>query len=188
MFVYLTCFLFILASAQKWSLPCSMLALAIASAKLYFSQRLGKISDPDPTIKMIACIMPLQILHLSGLLFSLVFVASYIQSYIILSITLVTALNGLILFLTYFKSDKRKALRQIFYPKENQIGKKESGFVFFTAVLTSWISPNSVWANTFELETWFLLISSSTCTIVYFIHIVAIVLFEQLIEVKQDNI
>jgi hypothetical protein len=102
------------------------LALAIASARLYFSQRLGKFSDPEPSFKMIACTMTLNIFFLSGLLYSLVLVASYIQAYILLTITTVTAVNGLILFLKFFQSKKREALRRDFYPTDEQQGKKES--------------------------------------------------------------
>jgi hypothetical protein len=168
------------APSQKWSLPFSLLALAIASAKLYFSQRLGKFSDPDPTLKMLACIMPIILLFLSGLLYSLVFVAIYIQGYILLTITSVIGLNGFILFFKYFQKNNRVELRKVFYPTDEQQGKKESGFVFFTAVLTSWISPCSIWANTFGQKTCFLLISSSTCIAVYFINIITIGIFEQL--------
>jgi hypothetical protein len=99
------------------SLPFSLLALAFASAKLYFSQRLGGFSDPDPTLKVIACIMPIILFFLSGLLYSLVFVASCIQAYSLLTITSVTALNGLILFLKYFQKNKRETLRRFFLSK-----------------------------------------------------------------------
>ncbi len=89
-------------------------------------------------------------------------------------------MNGLILFLKYFQKNKREKLRRDFYPKDQQHGKKESGFVFFTAVLTSWISPCSIWTNNFCQKARFLLISSSTCIIVYFLHIITIGLFENL--------
>jgi ankyrin repeat protein len=167
-------------SSQKWSLLCSLLALAIASAKLYFSQRLGGHSDPDPTLKMVGCIMPIILFFLSGLLYSLVFVATYIQGYILLTITSVIGLNGFILFIKYFQKNKREELRRFFYPTDAQQGKKESGFVFFTAVLTSWISSCSVWANTFGQETWFLFLSSSTSIAVYVIHIITIGISEKL--------
>ncbi len=168
--IQITFFYFVSVSSQKWSLLCSLLALAIASAKLYFLQRLGKISDPDPNINMLLCIMPINILFLSGLLYSLVFVATYIHGYILLTITSVIGLNGFILFQMYFQKNKREELRRFFYPTDEQQGKKECGFVFFTAVLTSWISPCSIWANTFGQKTCFLLISSSTCIAVYFIN------------------
>jgi ankyrin repeat protein len=168
------------APSQKWSLPFSLLALAIASAKLYFSQRLGKFSDPDPTLKMLAGIMPIILLFLSGLLYSLVFVATYIQGYILLTISSVIVLNGFILFFKYFQKKKREVLRKVFYPTDEQQGKKESGFVFFTAVLTSWIAPCSIWANILGQKTWFLLISSSSCIVVYFVNIITIGVFEKL--------
>ncbi len=106
--------------------------------------------------------------------------ASYIHGYILLTITCVIGLNGFILFQTYFQKTKREELRRFFYPTDEQQGKKESGFVFFTAVLTSWISPCSIWANTFGRKTSFLLISSSTCIVVYFINIIAVGISEEL--------
>jgi hypothetical protein len=174
-------FFYLSAPSQKWSLPFSLLALAIASAKLFFAQRLGKFSDPDPTLKMLACIMPIILLLLSGLLYSLVFVASYIQGYILLTISSVIVLNGFILFFKFFQQKNREELREVFYPTDEQQGKKESGSVFFTAVLTSWISPSAVWANTFGQKTWFLFHSSSTCIITYFIHIISIGIYEKLV-------
>ncbi len=122
---------------------------------------------------------PIILLFLSGFLYSLVFVASYIQGYILLTITSVIVLNGFILFFKYFQKNKREQLRRFFYPIDEQ-GKKESEFVFFTAVLTSWISPCSIWANTFGQKTCFLLISSSTCIVVYFLNIIIIGIFERL--------
>jgi ankyrin repeat protein len=168
------------ASSQLRSLPFSLFALGFASAKLYFSQRLGSYSDPDPTLKMISVMILINIVFLSGLLYSLIFVASYTQGYILLTIAIVTVLNGLILYPKYFKKDQRKALRGIFYPKDEKLGKKESGFVFFTAVLTSWISPSSIWANTFEKKKWFLMVSSSICITVYGLNIIVIGITEQL--------
>jgi hypothetical protein len=167
------------AFSQCLSLPFSLLALSIASAKLYFSQRLGKFSDSDPTIKMLVWIMPINIIFLSGFLYSLVFVDSYIQAYILLTITSIIGLNGFILFLKYFQKNKREALRRDFYPRDEQHGKKESGYIFITAVLTSWISPCSIWSNTFGQKTWFLFYSSSICIIVYFINIITIGIFEK---------
>ncbi len=124
--------------------------------------------------------MPIILLFLSGIVYSLVFVASYIQGYILLTFTSVIVLNWIVLFFKYFQKKKREELRKFFYPTDEQQGKKESGFVFFTAVLTSWISPCSIWANTFGQKTWFLFYTSSTCIIAYFINIISIGISETL--------
>ncbi len=160
------------------SLPVSLASLSFASAKLFYSQRLGSYSDPDPSLKMIGYVMPINCLQLLGLLFSLVIIASYIQAFILLTIFLVTLSNCGLLYLNYFLNSKRKDMRNLFYSKDNNLGKKDSGFIFLTAVLTSWISPCSVWANNKKLKTKFLLLSSSTTIVMYAIFISAIVTAE----------
>ena len=48
-----------LASAQQWSVPFSLISLTLSSAKLFFSQRLGRYSDFDPPLKNLAFVFPL---------------------------------------------------------------------------------------------------------------------------------
>jgi hypothetical protein len=56
-----------------------MLSIILSSIKLYYSQRLGRYPDPDPTLKMILFISPFITLLIIGPLFSFVLMATYLQ-------------------------------------------------------------------------------------------------------------
>jgi hypothetical protein len=145
---------------------------------MFYSQRLGNYSDTDPHWKMIGFAMLINFLLLPGFLLSLIIVASYIQAFILLALLSVTLFNFVLLKLRYFKKDDQKSLTEGFYSNDEENGKKESEFVFQTAVLTSWVSPCSVWANNFQKKTNFILLSSTITIATYVVFICAIVLAE----------
>jgi hypothetical protein len=51
-------------------MPFSFLSLTLASAKLFYSQRLGRFADPDPSFKMIVFVAPFIILIIAGNVYS----------------------------------------------------------------------------------------------------------------------
>ncbi len=51
-------------------MPVSFLSLSLASVKLFYSQRLGRFPDSDPSLKMVAFAAPLVVLIIAGLYIS----------------------------------------------------------------------------------------------------------------------
>jgi hypothetical protein len=51
-------------------MPVSFLSLSLASVKLFYSQRLGRFPDSDPSLKMIVFVAPLVVLIIAGLYIS----------------------------------------------------------------------------------------------------------------------
>jgi hypothetical protein len=47
-------------------MPVSFLSLSLASVKLFYSQRLGRFPDSDPSLKMIVFVAPLVVLIIAG--------------------------------------------------------------------------------------------------------------------------
>ena len=129
------------------SLPMSFLSLVLASVKLFYSQRLGIFSEPDPCFLMTISVLPLNALLISGPLFTLILVASYHQISIVFLIMAVLALNWVILKKIYFSKDQKMVLIREIYNNMKESGTKEASQIFYHSVFTSWISPCTVWVN-----------------------------------------
>ena len=145
----------------------SFLSLILSSVKLFYAQRLGRFRDVDPSIKMIIfAALPIT-LQLLFPLFSLILMASYFKVYVTVCIAIIILANAAVL--------KSKCLKQklecnisFLYKFSNDIytkGKKESEEIFFTAILTSWVSPCTVWCSSLNLKSYFLIANSLTTLI-----------------------
>ena len=143
------------------------MSLSLASANVFYTLRLGRFSDFDPTLKMMAFIMPFIILLISGPLFCIILMSTFFHGYVFLYVAIIICLNALIIKIVYFRrSDKRKI--KVVYHINNQanirfdeLAKQESNSIFLTSVFTSWISPCTVWYNNFEMKSCFLIVLSS---------------------------
>jgi hypothetical protein len=169
------------ALSQCFGIPTSFLSLALASVKIFYSQRLGRFPDVNPDPAMIVFAFPFVVLQILGLLLSLVILASYFKLMVLLQIGFIILANFIVLKYILFKGDPFAEV-ELFYDISYGIYveercTQESKSIFRTAILTSWISPCTVWANNLTRKSYFLLTSSTTtifahlicllCTYVY---------------------
>lgn len=161
---------YILAWTQVASMPVSFTSLTLASVNIFYSLRLGRFSEPNPSIKMILFIFPLQVLLLSGPLFSLILVSTYFQGYVFLFVAIIIGLNFSVMKFFYFRKRHWPKITEIFVHISTKIYydqealTQSSNFTFLTSVFTSWISPCTVWYNNFQMKSYFLIVLSC-CTL-----------------------
>ena len=136
---------------------------------------------------MILFALPFVILQILGLLFSLVILASYFKGLVLLQIGFIILANFIVLKFILFKGDPFTDVKSLYdkvygiYVQERR--SHESKSIFWTAILTSWISPCTVWANNLTLKSYFLLTSSLTTIAAQVICILCtyvFILFDQL--------
>ena len=104
--------------------------------------------------------------------------ATYIRGYILLCIAF-TILSNLIMVRSYFKCKPIPIDKSVFVQKEGEPtynqsldeAEEEKRNMFWTGILTSWVSPCTVWVNNLKSKSYFLLISSLTT---YFTHMIGI--------------
>jgi len=151
------------ASSQIVSLPISFLSLCYGSSKLYYSQRLGKLAEENPCLKMtvIATVTSMAIIMSS--LYSYTIMAIYFQQFVVFMMLMTIIVQTLTLKFLYFKKEDQKKIYKLLYNNQNIYGKRESQAIFFRAILTAWISPCTVWIP----NTYFLLISSGVNELVH---------------------
>ncbi len=128
---------------------------------------------------MIAFAAPLIALQLLFPMFSLILLASYFKEAVIVCIAIIILANLVVL--------KSKCLKQklycyigVFYGLEDEEikkGQKVSEEIFFTAILTSWISPSTLWSHNFKFKSYFLIVSSLTTLIAYAVGIIFVFFF-----------
>ena len=180
--MYLTCLLFLFFSAneQRNSIIIGFISLSLASVKLFYSQRLGESGEPDHKVlsKQTFLILIPVMLQTSVFLSAWVFLAAHLRFFIIVCVMLVMAANFAVLSGAVFRLDStNKIIDAILDGVPADRYEKESRRVFYTAVLTSWISPLTVWSNNMtanrrrqqlqcnELSKKFLVISSITSSL-----------------------
>ena len=159
------------------SLPMSFLSLVLASVKLFYSQRLGIFSEPDPCFLMTISVLPLNALLISGPLFTLILVASYHQISIVFLIMAVLALNWVILKKIYFSKDQKMVLIREIYNNMKESGTKEASQIFYHSVFTSWISPCTVWVNNNLKRSKFLITTSLITSVVHTMALITLAIF-----------
>ena len=146
------------------SIIVSLLSLVLSSVKLFYSQRLGIFLDVDPSPKMLIYVALPIFMQLLFPLFSLILMASYFKEYVIVCIAIIMLTNLVVL--------KSKCLNKKLYcdiwklystvDENMKKGKKETDEIFNTAILTSWISPCTVWSNNTKFKSYFLIANSLT--------------------------
>jgi hypothetical protein len=169
-------------STLRASIILSFLSITLSSIKLFYSQRIDRYPDYDPSLKMIAFVaLPVMIL-ITGPLAAVVCMAAYFKEKVIVHILILILVNAFVLKFPCFryfifsgnsfiwKSYEIKPTSHDSFKRAQQ----ESETIFLTALLTSWFSPCTVWINTFFNKSHFLLVSSLTSLLGHFVGICAI--------------
>ena len=95
-------------------------------------------------------------------LFSLILMASYFKEFVIVWIGVIMLANMAVLSLPCFKKKLYCDIQYLYDSKDENRKRweKESDEIFYTAILTSWISPCTVWSNNNKFKSNFLFINS----------------------------
>ena len=129
-------------------------------------------------------ILPVMLVLISGPLYSLVLMASYLKGFVLLEIFLIIFANFLVLKYLVYKGKPFPEIKLLYGESQKkgisvqakQKGEEETQSMFFTAIFTAWVSPSSVWANNFQCKSYFLLVSGLTTMTVHVLGIVVIYL------------
>jgi hypothetical protein len=166
--------------SQLTSIPISFLALTFSSAQLYFSQRLGRFPDRDPSIRMVIFILPFIVLLITGPLFSLVIFATYFNAGVLIVIVVNITASFLVLKNVYVRKRPYPYTEHLYsrFKKMLQFGiqqgEREPQAILYTAVLTSWVSPCTVWTNNVQCKSLFLLLSNLISSVVHLLSYIVI--------------
>ena len=182
------------ALTQCLGIPLSFLSLALASVKLFYSQRLGRFREVDPSPKMIAFLFTFFLLQITGPLFNLVLLASYFKGHVILFVAFVIVANFFVLNFI-FDTGNEKDLEKLYEIQKNLISdrdgeqvRQDSKITLTIAVLTSWITTGTVWSNNFSYKSYFLLMSSITSTLAHMICLSCIYIYTALEEISSTSL
>jgi len=159
-------------STQRTSILMSFLSITFSAIKLFYSQRLGRYPDYDPSIKMIAFVaLPVMIL-IAGPLTSVVCMAAYFQEKVFACILIIIVVNASVLkspcledklYPYTYLSNLYESYELEAVPEDVKTrAKQDKEAILITALFTSWISPCTVWANNIKCNSYFLLVSNSS--------------------------
>ena len=113
-------------------------------------QRLGEYGAPDYNVlskQTFIIIIPVM-LQTGIFLSSWVFLAAYLKFYVVLCVVALMLINFAVLQTVIFKlGSKNKLIDASLDGVPDEKRENECRQIFFTAVLTSWISPLTVWSN-----------------------------------------
>jgi ankyrin repeat protein len=144
------------AKSQLSSVPISFISFTLSSLKLFFSQRLGRYSDSDPPLlKSILIVAPFIVLQNFGILCCWVFIAAYLQGWILICIPVAMLSVYIFLQVFIFKCNLSTQIDSGFCDIPINILEKEGLNCFRTAILTSWVSPCSVWSNNQQSKSYY---------------------------------
>ena len=126
----------------------SFFSLTMSSIRLYFYQRLGVYSDKDPPMPNMIIVAPFIFFQNIILIFSWAAISSYLKLVVILCVFLVICVNFLTIqtFIFHWKHERKIMSAQKRKILERNI-ESEISSCFWTALLTPWISPYTVWFN-----------------------------------------
>ena len=133
--------------SQAISIPISFISLALASTKLFYSQRIGCLSVLDPSPAMIAPVFLCALLMLLGPLFCLLIFICYFPIASLLPVVIIIFTQYLASKLVYFTCDSKKKILEHFYQGTNDEGSAECDLILTISAATSWIAPFTVWIN-----------------------------------------
>jgi len=121
---------------------------------------------------MTVFIFPFILIHISGPIFCLALLAAYFKALVILFVAFIILSNFLAIKFFYFKGKQFQDLQRLYQDTGNENRKQERGIqdsqsIFITAVATCWITASTVWSNNLTSNSYFLTISSLTCTLAH---------------------
>jgi hypothetical protein len=171
--------------SQIVSIVISFLSITFASIKLFYSQRLGRYSDLDPTVRMIMFVALPVIILIVGPLASVVCMAAYFKEKVIVCIIIIIALFALVLKSPYLEAliydDDNFEEAYISYELNQRCipenvkrrVKRDKEAILITAIFTSWISPCTLLCK----GSVFLFVSSLTNLLGHFVGTASILIF-----------
>ncbi len=167
-------------------MPLSFLSLIMASSKLYYLQRFGIFSDPNPSLLMVIPFLPFHFFLLLGNIFILCLLATYFKAGVLVFIALTMLLQTILGLLTFRNNGEEKKIYQYFYRNQETYAKAEIAHMFNIFLSTSWLSPCTVWVNNKLLNPKFLIksalvsfvINCIALTILFFTEEIAISYFD----------
>ena len=146
----------------------------MSSTNLYYSQRLGKYSEVNPTIPMQLIILPIIMVQQLMPLFSLVLMATHFRENVLVCVLVILVANFLVLESPCLKKNIFRDIIFAFYDDQDELGKEERDTIFWKAVLTSWVAPCTFWKN----SSYFLIVQSLTTMCLDALGIVATLLYD----------
>ena len=168
------------------SIPISIFSLTLASCKLFYSQRLGSLSEPDPSFKMILIISPFIICQISWILFSLIANSTYYcfeVTFITILFTLLT--HFCLLKMVYLRKKETKKIIATMYNNQQENGTKEISSLFCVSTFTAWVSPYSVWANNLLISSNFLFFSSAITNLIILASSISLLMYDAQVSIPQ---
>ena len=128
----------------------------------------------DPTLQMTIFIFPLILIQISGPIFCLALLAAYFKALVLLFVAFIILSHYFAVKYFYFKGKQFRGLQRLYqdqadafsYQKQER-GSQDSQSIFMTAVATGWITASTVWSNNLTSNSYFLTISSLTCTLAH---------------------
>jgi ankyrin repeat protein len=118
--------------------------------RLFYSQRLGKYCEPDPPFlskQTGIAVVPILILN-ATYLSAWILLTAYLKGYVFLCVGLTFATVHICLQVFIFRLDTSQKIFDAMLngvPKERR--ETETRKIYLTAILTSWVSPYTVWWN-----------------------------------------
>lgn len=166
---------------QMYLLPFSFLSLSVASIRLFFSQRLGRFCDPDPSLQMVLMVAPLIIIIIAVNLFTLIIIATFFHVYCVCCVFSIVII--MIIERSIFKHIMKPNMPELYSTRSSKIGftydrscgNEEINDILATAILISWVSPLTVWANNFKFTSKFFTVSFMSNIFIYLIYLVLII-------------
>ena len=114
--------------------------------------------------------------------------AAYFKALVLLFVAFIILSHYFAVKFFYFKGKQFRALQRLYQDHANAFSyqKQERGFqdsqsIFMTAVATGWITASTVWSNNLTSHTYFLTISSLTCTLAHCLCFSCLYIFRLLI-------
>ena len=164
------------------SIPFSFTSLVLASTHVFYNLRHGSFSDPDPTIKMILCVIPFTSLLVAGPLITLILIATYFRGYIFIYVLVIIGINFAVIKSFFMTAKCKEAMVKLFHHykiyRVNAVAiNKAINFIFLATIFTSWVSPSAVWLNNFETKSYLLIVLSALTMLCHSLGVVSIYLF-----------
>ena len=120
-------------------------------------------------------VLPAIMLQLSMPLFCLIVMAAYLKGFVLLAIVAVVSANAAVLSVPCWKKRLTSGtnIYGSFIWSREAFVTEEKNSILLTAVMTSWIAPNTVWSSSIQLKSYFLLATSFTTFVGYAVALAA---------------
>ena len=188
-------FLEILASTQLISIGFSFMAFVLSSTRLFYSQRLGKYQELDPSMTMILFVLIFIVGLITGPLCNLVLMSSYYQEAVVIFISLNIVSH--LFNATSFKQELLDYVKILYghtnskylekQKEENELGKVHLDEMIIRAIFTSWISPCTVMSNNDVHKSKFLIVSGRTSFIGHLFGLISVIFFALYADLSQQQ-